>query len=1534
MRRLLIVLTLLPLAVLGAAPQPASGPSGTPATVTHLENAFASGWMLADSNGNGIPDEIRGRIVVADQPTAVDNAAAADFAARMTHGSTGLTLPLVVTRSEAAAERGQPRLWIGQAAVPASLAGEVTPLTARLGANEGGVFALGTDLVVAGRDQAGLLAAAEAYAARAPYRWKVPGEELAGIALAVNKTLASRHVAAQATLAGVTYVKGQVGIRRALLRVTGTATAEALRRAAQGVRLDAVREIVLLPARGSAISVRNPQHLAGAPLPPIAGGPEHELDLATLYTIKGLFGGSPKMPVPASLDGRLYVPAGPAGIAMANLAARLGLESTGLTIPLAFPAAGVAADKVPAQAVIAGDSPLARGVEAMLAKDDPAWAKTAALRPGEGEVRVVDHALGTQAKDEDAPTRKDAVLVRGDAQGAAAAADLLAGHFPNLWAPGKQYLSLAEIRYDLHRFFSLRSGAGQAAVALYHLDRWMNEIDPPGEARPPAPRARERNGGARAAWGDGAPRARALRGVPGPRDQEEPRDTRASEVSRPASAKAPAARHSASREGGGPGRSPGRTPRNARPRGSGAGRRGPRERPSRGPGRSPGVSNVEADVYVDKAYPGLDAFIRRQVEQELHVSDVTVRTGSLHAGMQCCADTPPLHYQDPDYPFHQAKPTFAEDITIPWEGTRLLQAVREAAARITPGEPVRLDARVSEGPEERRKLQAQLVDILTKAGADRQQIVIHVLCAYKQGYSWLMDEIAPELAGKGVTRLRIEFALNRDPGQMSAINSRMRWVQELYPVDEMLAKKLDIPLKNISITEMPVPSGGSAGPTYRVDAYTAGGQDVLTRDFTETTAEAPYSHAYPRYDYVQVETGWVRLQAGSQVVLNRRIETDPEVFWTHYQTETLPRIFKYVMAQAHGKPEQEYQPFFDTLRLDIHMSEPDYNIGLDKERISMLEALQEDTFYSTENFFYMIGDLEMGQHWDYPGRIIPIVHHSEDGKDGHVRVEFYAKPAANPLVRLRWTDAKGVRHERERDLPALRGQPDPRLIEARVVAGRPGVESLTWSLPADFVKDEYRQWLKTVAKNTVEHTIFPVEQAEGQIRWLARMHAAGLYRDSIAYPDLVRLGMEFVLPADRHQPVGTPPRRVAAGWAVPAPAHPRPMIADFLAPQAPGQPIVQWDHPISPAGNARILARLATYPGVNAYWMGRSYLGINIWAADIMLPSPSVLRSWAKETTLKAAVIYSGRQHANEVSSTSHIDKLGEELVTDPATRAMLRQVNVVLHPIDNPDGAQLSVDLYHITPDNLLHPGYHGSLTADVESGKWEHDPIYPESRTRRQLWEAWLPDAFLNPHGYPSHEWVQPFSGYTGWVISRMGAHAGREWWLPRGWFTSLYYLRDPNYPYSEAFTYDLRNRIVDAIGKVPGLMPLENRMNARYERWGQRWDPDHMMQPIVGGVRLYMALKGVTPSPTSSAFMTRFPEVTYDDGYTEAPDETAYGPYMKLMASAGLAYDRVHLKYLAEGTLRIHRIEKAFANGVQWLVSRERPILPSSEPAVKVP
>jgi hypothetical protein len=1391
-----------------------------PGTIDRLSNSFAAGWMIADTNGDGLPDAINGKIVVPPAPTSAENAAAANWAARLAYGSAGLTLPLVVIASEA--PKDAPRVWIGKAAVPAAAQQTLAPLIAGLEKGEGGVFVAGNDLAVVGNDDAGLLLAANSFSARAPYQWELPGEVFSAIPDAVTAATPGTKV----ELIGVTYAQGKQGLRRVFLRATGEVSVPALTAALSVPSLSSVHELIALGG-ATPISAVNPKPMADVTAPKthdegesVKKEPEEpedeeilQLDLGTLYTTKGLFKGSPKMPVPSSLKAHLYVPAGASGVAMANLAARIGLEGTGITLPLASPAAEAEPKKVKTPTIIAPGTALSDEVEKKLRADEAAAEEApSALLSGEGELEVVDNAF----------KKNGAVLIRGNEAGSAAALKLLSQRFPSLWDTGKQYLSLDDIRYDLHRFFSLHSSVGQAAVALYHLDRWAHELA--------------------------------------------------------------AGSHDAS-----------------------------------------GIRDVKAEVYIDLADPGLGDFVRKTLEQDLQVSTVQVRTASLHAGTQCCESNPSLHYESPSYGFHQGVPTFSEDLVIPWEGRRLKEAVAAAASKIKPDQPVTVIARVSEGPQQRQKLAGQLEDLLVHAGANRSQLHVEVLSAYKQGYSWLMDEIAPELTGKPIGGIRIEFAKDIDSTDIRAMSTSVRWIQELYPVDELLAQKLNFPLEKITFDEfVPQPSD----PTYRVHVVDPAGTEILSRDFSVTTATQPYNDVMPRYEQVTVETGWVRFASGPNVLLDERIKTDIEEFWAHYQSDTLPRIYKFIMSQDHGHIRPEYQPLFDTLRLDIHLSEPDYNIGLDKERISTLEALQEDTFYVTGNFINMMGHLEADHAIAYPGRILPIVHASEDGQDGHVRIEFYGKPVANPLVRLSWTDSQGRKQERERNLPALQGPFQPRLIEARVKEGASGIENLTWSMPADFLRDEYEEWTKVELRDRVEHTIFSVEQAKGQLSWLKQMHAAGLYPDDLAYPHVSQMAMRFELP----RPVDVDEKTSVPGsyatWTVTPPKNSRPMISAYAKGNT-GTPIVQWDEPISPDENAAILARLATYPGVNVYWLGRSYLGQNMWAADMTLPFSSALRSWAKETTLKASVIYSGRQHANEVSSTSHVDKLGELLVTDPKIRALLKQVNVVLHPIDNSDGAQLSVDLAKITPDNLLHPGYHGSLAADVVEDQKETDPIYPESRTRPQLIKAWLPDAFLNPHGYPSHEWVQPFSDYTGWVMNRQPG-AGREWWLPRGWFTSLNYLRDANHPNGQKIAFALRDRIVEAERNVPGLLALEERMNARYQRFGQRWDPRYMAQPIVGGIRIYMALKGSPASSEEIAGDGISPDVTWDDGYTEAPDETAHGDYLKLVSSAGLAFDLVHLKYLAQGTLHVTRTQKSGPDGVEWKVERKRPILPPSEAA----
>jgi len=313
---------------------------------------------------------------------------------------------------------------------------------------------------------------------------------------------------------------------------------------------------------------------------------------------------------------------------------------------------------------------------------------------------------------------------------------------------GKQNLSIEEIRYDLHRFFSLRSSAGQASVALYRLDKWSEEIKSP--------------------------------------------------------------------------------------------------------------RNVEAKVFVDVADPGLHDLIARELKARLGGADVKVETASLHAGTQCCEKLPALHYREPGYQFHQGAPTFQEDVVIPWEGTRLLTAIKGALPKITG--PVTVLARVSEGSEVRRDLKKHIEALLPK------QSRVTVLCAFKSGVSWLMDEIAPQVKGKAAS-LKIEFKRNEDPTETRSMFSRARWVQELYPVDEMLAKELSIPLAKIDFTEFE-----GKGPTYRVHAYDSAGRDPRARIYR--------NH---RRSPVQRRDAGVRKSAGGYRLGSHRIEFRPWYSTTEFR---------------------------------------------------------------------------------------------------------------------------------------------------------------------------------------------------------------------------------------------------------------------------------------------------------------------------------------------------------------------------------------------------------------------------------------------------------------------------------------------------------------------------------------------------------------------------------------------------------------------------------------------------------------------------
>ena len=112
-----------------------------------------------------------------------------------------------------------------------------------------------------------------------------------------------------------------------------------------------------------------------------------------------------------------------------------------------------------------------------------------------------------------------------------------------------------------------------------------------------------------------------------------------------------------------------------------------------------------------------------------------------------------------------------------------------------------------------------------------------VLCAYKPGVSWLMDEIAPQLKGKPVASLKIEFKKNEDPTGMRVMYSPARWVHELYPVDEMLAREAGHPAwRRFELSAIRCLAEGAH---LSRACLRCRGQGILSREFTVTTVSRP-----------------------------------------------------------------------------------------------------------------------------------------------------------------------------------------------------------------------------------------------------------------------------------------------------------------------------------------------------------------------------------------------------------------------------------------------------------------------------------------------------------------------------------------------------------------------------------------------------------------------------------------------------------------------------------------------------------------------
>ena len=894
------------------------------------------------------------------------------------------------------------------------------------------------------------------------------------------------------------------------------------------------------------------------------------------------------------------------------------------------------------------------------------------------------------------------------------------------------------------------------------------------------------------------------------------------------------------------------------------------------------VASLDATLFLEEATPALDAFLTRQLSAALGEAKVTVVSTAITA----------------------PTPVVDETIDVPWEVDEFWARLRaEVLPKVTPGARVAVEARLSESPELRRTLEDQVRAELTKAGAAAPDV--RMLSAYKQGYLWITERVIPALKGKRAARLQVKVAeyVPDLAKKYKFYQVPTRWLHELYPVDEIVARELGLPKAQFSLELVKAPKD-----IYTVEAFDAAGRVVYTDTFSPKFVEREYLDKFPGWSRVEVTTGWLSASVNGQTAIDTRIQTDPERVWDHYQAKVLPRVYDHVMKVTDNRPLPDKQPFHRDLDVEVWMSEPDFRIGVDEELVSSLEALHEDLYFVTLDFFDALGRTTTRRRLAAPGKVFPIVHPERRGQAGRVHFLYAGNASTKPQLEVKVVEAGRATPETiRRDL----GKIDTTApMAVRAVARAEAVSELE---------------LQVEAKDDRE-----AGRALDALDALVRLRQAGIFPQALSYEHVDRVAVSVTQRDTRA-------RRVLAATTQFAPSNVR------AAAGTPALPLVTWDHVISPDESEALVGQLAAFPEVRAYRAGQSYRGRAISVLEITAPAGGELVSLAKLTALKPTIFITGRQHANEVSSTSHILKLAELLVSEPSYKAILKKVNVILHPVENPDGAQMAFDLQKLTPTHMLHAGRYSALGMDVASQVGLADPLLPEALVRGRLWQEWLPDIYLNPHGYPSHEWVQQFAGYV--------PPGFRSYWTTRGWYTSMSSLRDPREPEHAEAVAALREALVREINSQPDVRDMNLRSQARYRRWAYGFAPFVYGQEIYKDTAIYytdMETGEVRGSRRAGATrggggggdgggggggggrfaMNQWPQVTFVSGGTEAPDETAQGDWLNLVTKPGLSYVMAHVNYLRDGRYVVERIEEdGQRDATSLTLLRVRPVRPAA-------
>lgn len=131
------------------------------------------------------------------------------------------------------------------------------------------------------------------------------------------------------------------------------------------------------------------------------------------------------------------------------------------------------------------------------------------------------------------------------------------------------------------------------------------------------------------------------------------------------------------------------------------------------------------------------------------------------------------------------------------------------------------------------------------------------------------------------------------------------------------------------------------------------------------------------------------------------------------------------------------------------------------------------------------------------------------------------------------------------------------------------------------------------------------------------------------------------------------------------------------------------------------------------------------------------------------AVLISSGQHANETSGPVGALRAAQQLAADP-------DQHFAVVPVENIDGYELHQRLIVENPFHMHHAARYTAFGDDLS---FTVPPPMYEREARGKALDLSSAKLHLNLHGYPSHEWTRPMSGYL--------PRGFELWTIPKGFF-----------------------------------------------------------------------------------------------------------------------------------------------------------------------